>query len=482
MNLRAVFKLISFLLMVVGLAMAVSWGVSLYFHDPLPARRGLAFSAILTLSVGVIVRIVTHGPVELSWRDGIGIGTLGWFFAVAFGAIPFIWSGVIRDPVAALFETVSGFTTTGASVIAILEPVPKGILFWRAMTHFLGGMGILVLCVAILPFLGIGGMQLFKAEVAGPSKDRLTPRITNTAKVLWGVYVLLCVLGTVLLWYGGMSWFDAICHSTAAIATGGFSTRTASIAAYNSLYIEIVTILLMFLGAVNFALHYGALRGKILSYFKDTEFRFYLYTWALICGIVTVNTWHTVYPSIGTALRNSVFATTSVMSTTGFYTADFDTWPAFSKVLLTLCMIVGGCVGSTSGGIKHLRLCVVFKKALRQIKLFVHPQAVMQVKLGKQPVDDSIVLNVTTFVMLYVLVLVIASTIMTLFTHDMLSAITSVVACTGNVGPGLGGVGPIQNYMAIPSAGKIVLIFCMLLGRLEFYTMLALLFPSFWKK
>ena len=468
--------------MVVGLAMAVSWGVSLYFHDPLPARRGLAFSAILTLLTGGIGRVITHGPIELSWRDGIGIGTLGWFFVVAFGAIPFIWSGVIRDPVAALFETVSGFTTTGASVIAVLEPVPKGILFWRAMTHFLGGMGILVLCVAILPFLGVGGMQLYKAEVAGPSKDRLTPRIANTAKLLWIVYVLLCSLETVLLWYGGMSWFDAICHSAATVATGGFSTRTTSIAAYNSLYIEIVITVFMFLGAANFALHYGVLRGRVLGYFKDPEFRFYLGIWALACGVITLNAWHTAYPSAGSALRHSVFATTSIMSTTGFCTVDFDTWPAFSKLILVLCMIVGGCVGSTAGGIKHLRLFIVLKKATRQIKLFVHPQAVMQVKLGKQPVDDSIVLNVVTFVMLYVLVLVIASSIMTLFTHDILAAITSVIACTGNVGPGLGMVGPTQNYMAIPAAGKIVLIFCMLLGRLEFYTMLALLFPSFWKK
>lgn len=482
MNLRAVFKLVSFVLMVVGLAMAISWGVSLYFHDPLSARRGLAFSAILTLLVGVVVRIITHGPIELTWRDGIGIGTLGWFVAVVFGAIPFIWSGVIRDPVAALFETVSGFTTTGASVIAVIETVPKGILFWRAMTHFLGGMGILVLCVAILPFLGVGGMQLYKAEVAGPSKDRLTPRITNTAKLLWFVYVLLFVLATSLLKFGGMSWFDAICHAAATVATGGFSTRTASIAAYNNVYIEIVITVFMFFGATNFALHYGALRGKVFGYFRDPEFRFFLCVWAVACGVITLNTWHAVYPSASAALRNSVFSATSIMSTTGFCTADFNTWPAFSKVILVLCMLVGGCVGSTGSGIKHLRLFIVLKKAIRQIKLFVHPQAVMQVKLDRQPVDDNIVLNVVTFVMLYVLVLVIASAIMTLFTHDILAAVTSTIACTGNVGPGLGAVGPTLNYMAIPWGGKIVLIFCMLLGRLEFYTMLALLFPSFWKK
>lgn len=482
MNLRAVFKLISFLLMVVGLAMAVSWGVSLYFHDPLPARQGLAFSSVLTLLVGVIIRVITRGPIELSWRDGIGVVTLGWFVVVVFGSLPFILAGVIRDPIGALFEAVSGFTTTGASVLAVLEPLPKGILFWRAMTHFLGGMGILVLCVAILPFLGVGGMQLYKAEVAGPSKDRLTPRIANTAKLLWGVYVLLCVLGTVLLKWGDMSWFDAICHSTAAIATGGFSTRTASIAAYDSVYIEIVITVLMFLGATNFALHYGALRGKLFGCFKDAEFRFFLGFWVFVCGVITLNTWHAVYPSAGAALRNSIFSATSIVTTTGFCTADFDTWPAFSKTILVLCMVVGGCVGSTGGGIKQMRLFVVLKKMIRHTKLFMHPQAVMQVKIGRQPVEDSIVLNILTFVILYVLSLVVASSIMMLITHDMVSSISAVAATTGCVGPGLGMVGPTQNYAAIPALGKIVLIFCMLLGRLEFYAMLALLFPSFWKK
>jgi len=482
MNIRAVFKMVSFLLMVVGLVMAVSWAVSVYFHDPLPARRGLAFSAIFTLVTGVVLRIVTHGPIELSWRDGIGIGTLGWFFVVAFGAIPYIWSGVIRDPVAALFETVSGFTTTGASVIAVLEPVPKGILFWRAMTHFLGGMGILVLCVAILPFLGVGGMQLYKAEVAGPSKDRLTPRIANTAKLLWVVYVLLCVLGAGLFKFGGMSWFDAICHSTAAIATGGFSTRTASIAAYNSTYIEAVCTVLMFLGATNFALHYGALRGRVLGYFRDPEFRFFLGIWIFVCAIITLNTWHQAYPSAGAAFRHSIFSATSLMSTTGYCTVDYDTWPAFSKVVLVLCMVVGACTGSTGGGLKQLRLLVVIKKIVRQIKLFMHPQAVMQVKIGRQPVEDSIVLNILTFAILYILALVVASVVMSLFTHDMVSAISGVVATMGGVGPGLGIVGPVQNYAVIPAGGKIILIICMLLGRLEFYTMLALLFPSFWKK
>jgi trk system potassium uptake protein len=367
-------------------------------------------------------------------------------------------------------------------VIAVLEPVSKGILFYRALTHYLGGMGVLVLCVAILPFLGVGGMQLYRAEVAGPSKDRLTPRIANTAKLLWGVYTLLCLVETFLLKLGGMTWFDALCHSFATLATGGFSTRTASVAAYNSVYIEVVIIVFMFLGATNFALHYSALRGKVRSYFRDPEFRFFLGIWAAACLVVALNTWHTVYPSFAAALRNSVFCTTSQMSTTGFCTADYDQWPAFSRTLLMLVMVVGACTGSTGGGIKQLRLLVAFKKIMRQIKVFMHPQAVVPVKLGRQPVDDGIVTQVLVFFILYVVTLTAASAVMTLFMPDIVSAFSAVIATMGGVGPGLGLVGPTQNYAAVPSAGKLVLILCMLLGRLEFYTMLALLFPSFWKK
>ena len=301
MNARAVIHIISFLLVVVGVAMGVCFAAAVYFHDPAPARFGLMVSAAATLISGLAAWLATRGEHELSWRDGIGVGTIGWLAVALFGSLPYLLSGVIPGFVSALFETVSGFTTTGASVIAVVEPVPKGILLWRATTHFLGGMGVLVLCVAVLPFLGVGGMQLYRAEVAGPSKDRLTPRIANTAKLLWGVYVLLCVLEILMLRVGRMGWFDAVCHSFATIATGGFSTRTASIAAYDSLYIECVTVAFMLLGATNFALHYAALRGDLRGYARDSEFRFFAGLWIIACTIVTLNTWHTTYASAGAA-------------------------------------------------------------------------------------------------------------------------------------------------------------------------------------
>ncbi len=261
MNARPVFHLISFLLMMVAFAMAICWLVSFAEGDPWDAQRGLAHSTALVCIASLVMWLFTRGDIDLTRRDGIGIVTFGWLLTVAFGAIPFHLTGVIESPIGALFESVSGFTTTGASVLADVESVPRGILFWRAMTHFLGGMGILVLCVAILPFLGAGGMQIFRAEVSGPSKDRLTPRITSTAKLLWGVYIVLNALDAVLLKLGGMSWFDAWCHAFATIATGGFSTMNASIGAYDSLYLEIVTIVFMLLGASNIVLVFKALRG-----------------------------------------------------------------------------------------------------------------------------------------------------------------------------------------------------------------------------
>ncbi|HOW98592.1 MAG TPA: TrkH family potassium uptake protein [Kiritimatiellia bacterium] len=482
MNGRAVAHLITYLLFMIGAGIAACWGVSLYFHDPAPAPFALGLSAAITLAVAAIVHLATRGAIELSWRDGIGVGTLGWLAAAAFGSLPYILSGVIREPVSALFETISGFTTTGASVLATLEPLPKGILLWRATTHFLGGMGILVLCVAILPILGGGGMQLYRAEVAGPSKDRMTPRIASTAKLLWGVYVLLTAAEIVLLRLGGMPWFDAVCHSFATLATGGFSTRTVSIAAYNSLYIEIVITVFMLIGAVNFALHYRLLRGQVRGTFRDSELKFFLGFWLVGCLVVTLNTWRAVYPAFGDALRNSVFSFTSLATTTGFATADFDQWPATSKIVLLLAMIAGGCVGSTGGGIKHMRILVALKKIARRVRLFMYPQAVMQIKVNGETVEDEIVSMILGYIVLYLVTMAIASTVMTIFTKDLLAAVSSVIATMGGVGPGLGLVGPLQNYGPVPAGGKLVLILCMLLGRLEFYTFLALFFPSFWKK
>ncbi len=482
MNLRPVLHLIAIMLAVLGMAIGLCAGIAWHYADPWQARIGMLASSGIVLATGIVLFLLTRGPVELSRRDGFGIVTFGWLAAAILGSLPFMLTGVITSPTDALFETMSGFTTTGASVLSNLEAVPRGVLFWRAMTHFFGGMGVLVLCVAILPFLGVGGMQIYRAEMPGPSKDRLTPRIATTAKLLWGVYVFLCVAEAALLRLGGMDWFDAFCHAFATMATGGFSTRSASVAAYNSPYIETVIIVFMFLAGTNFALNYRALLGRPLCYFRDPEFRFYLGAWLTATVMIILSIYRTVYPSFGHAVRAAFFQSTSIMTTTGFCTEDFDLWPGATKVVLVLLMFIGGCAGSTGGGMKNIRVLVLLKKVVREITLFMQPQAVVKVKIGGEPIPQEVISHISGFFIVFVLVFAVGSLVMTLFTPDLQTAVTSVIATLGNIGPGLGGVGAVQNYSAIPAGGKVFLTLLMLLGRLELYTVLIVLLPGFWKR
>ena len=488
MNKRTVFHLVSMVTLVIGLAMGVCASLSLYWNDPVWASNSLLVSSVMTVLFAGGLLFLTRGDVNLSRRDGFGVVTFGWLFAAVFGALPYIFSGVIPHPVSAVFETMSGFTTTGASVLPAgdfptLESIPRGILFWRALTHWFGGMGVLVLCVAILPFLGVGGMQIYRAEMPGPSKDRLTPRITTTAKLLWGVYALLTLAEVLLLkWVGKMSWFDSVCHTFATMATGGFSTRTASVGAFDSGIVDCIIIVFMFAAGVNFSLHYYALTGKPGRYWKDPEFRFYL-CFLLICGLfLTFSVWGTVYEDFLVSLRAAFFQATSIMTTTGFVTADFDRWPQASRLLLVLMMFVGGCAGSTGGGIKVVRIVLMWKKMLKEVRQFMRPQAVMQLKLGGKPVEQEIVSHIAAFFIIFLVVFGVASFAMTFFTPDLETATTSVIATLGNIGPGLSAVGATQNYAAIPAPGQVLLTLCMLLGRLELYTVLILFLPSFWKK
>ena len=344
-------------------------------------------------------------------------------------------------------------------------------------------MGVLVLCVAILPFLGVGGMQVYRAEMPGPFKDRLTPQIATTAKLLWGVYLLLTLAETLLLkWIGGMGWFDAVCHSFATVATGGFSTRNASLGAYDSAAIDVIATVFMFLAGVNFSLHHLALTRKPGCYFKDPEFR--AYALLLLGGglFLTFNAWAAGAASLGRCLRDAFFTGTSVMTTTGFCTADFDRWPDASRFVLLLMMFIGACAGSTGGGMKVVRVMVVVKSVLREIKVFMRPTAAIKVKLGSKPVEPDTVSHIGAFIMIFVIVFALASFLMTFYTGDLETATSSVIASLGNVGPGLNAVGPTQNYGAIPHGGQAVLIVCMLLGRLELYTVLMLFMPGLWKR
>lgn len=483
MNKRAVLHLVSFMTLVVGLSIVGCALVSLLCGDARAVQLAFLESGGLAVALSLACVLLTRGDVNLARRDGFGVVTIGWILVAGVGALPYLFSGAIPNVVPAIFETVSGFTTTGSSVVADVESLPRGILFWRALTHWYGGMGVLVLCVAILPFLGVGGMQVYRAEMPGPFKDRLTPQIATTAKLLWGVYLLLTLAETLLLkWAGGMGWFDAVCHSFATVATGGFSTRNASLGAYDSAAIDVIATVFMFLAGVNFSLHHLALTRKPGCYFKDPEFR--AYALLLLGGglFLTFNAWAAGAASLGRCLRDAFFTGTSVMTTTGFCTADFDRWPDASRFVLLLMMFIGACAGSTGGGMKVVRVMVVVKSVLREIKVFMRPTAAIKVKLGSKPVEPDTVSHIGAFFMIFVIVFALASFLMTFYTGDLETATSSVIASLGNVGPGLNAVGPTQNYGAIPHGGQAVLIVCMLLGRLELYTVLMLFMPGLWKR
>lgn len=482
MNFRAVFHLISFLPIVLGAGMLVCWGIGAFYVDPLSAQRAFALSAAIAILVGAALWAFTRGSMDLSRRDGVGVVTFGWLLSTLLAAVPFILSETIPDWAGAWFESVSGLTTTGGSVMSNLEHAPHSILLWRALTHFMGGMGILVLVVAILPLLGSGGMQIFRAEVAGPSKDRLTPRIAGTAKLLWGLYLGLNAAGIIALKLCGMNWFDSVCHAFSAVATGGFSTRTDGIAAYDSAAIEWVLIALMVLGGTNFALHWQFLRGRWNAHIRNPEFRLYIGILIFASIIIAFNAWPVLPHVAGKAIRRAVFGVVTVMTTTGFGGDDFASWPMLSQYILLLLMVIGSCAGSTSGGIKVVRVLILFKQIAREMKLFIQPQAVYHVKMRHQIVEDDAVNMISAFFVIFALVFITATAAMIAFTPDMLTAVSSVAATLGNVGPGLGAVGPMSNYSGIPAAGKIILSCCMLLGRLEFYTMLVLFIPGFWRR
>jgi trk system potassium uptake protein TrkH len=480
MNMVLTLRILGAMLLFLAAALLVPIPFSLYFSDG--AAGAFLLTASITLIAGLALFASCKSRKDLSVREGFAIVTFGWTFYALFGALPFLFSGAIPSPLDAVFETMSGFTTTGSTILTDIEILPESVLLWRALTHWLGGMGIIVLSLAILPMLGVGGMQLFKAEVPGPTADRLKPRIQDTAKLLWGVYVLLTAAETVLLMFGGMNFYEALCHSFATLATGGFSTRNASVGAFNSPYIEWVIILFMLLAGVNFSLHYHALRGRVRGYFRNEEFRTYLVLVLAATGLIVLLNQGRVYDSFLDNLRYSAFQASSILTTTGFGTADFEIWPVLAQYLLVLLMFTGGCAGSTGGGMKVARILLLFKHAQVQLYRLIHPRAVRLVKLGDIPVDREVMQAILGFFALFMGVFVVASCLLAASGMDLVSSGAAVIATLSNIGPGLGSVGPADNFAQVPAFGKTVLIACMLMGRLELFTVLVLFFPSFWRK
>jgi trk system potassium uptake protein TrkH len=382
----------------------------------------------------------------------------------------------------AVFESVSGFTTTGASILTNIEGQSKGLLFWRSFIQWLGGMGIIVLSVAILPFLGVGGMQLYKAEVPSPVPDKLKPRIRDTAMILWKVYALLSLAQVILLMLGGMNLYDALCHTFTTMPTGGFSTKNSSVAFFGSVYFDCVFIFFMILAGINFSLHYQMLRGNALAFWQDSECRFFIGAVALTTLVVSLNIFGRVYETIGGALRYGAFQVVSIITTTGYGTADYEQWPVMSQLIILLLMFLGASAGSTGGGMKCLRIMLCFKYCYKELFSLIHPHAVTHIKIAGKPVADDVMRSVLGFLVLYVGLFALSSILLAGLGADFTTSITAVASCIGNIGPGFGMVGPVENYAQIPFLGKWLLIWCMLLGRLEIFTLIILVVPEFWRK
>jgi len=482
MRWRFILKIIGVLTLFFGLTMIFPLLVGLYYRDA--SLIPLVKSMGITVAAGSILYLIFFKAKAevISQREGMAIVAVGWTAVGLFGAIPFYLGDGSFTFTDAVFESVSGFTTTGASVLTNIEAVSKGLLFWRSFIQWLGGMGIIVLSVAILPFLGVGGMQLYKAEVPSPVPDKLKPRIRDTAMILWKVYALISVAEVVLLMLGGMSLFEALCHTFTTMPTGGFSTKNTSVAHYNSVYFDGVFIFFMLLAGINFSLHYQMMRGKPLAFWRDSECRFFLGAVAIFTIVVSLDVFHTVYDTIGDALRYGAFQVVSIVTTTGYVTADYGQWPAMSQLILLMCMFLGASAGSTGGGMKCLRIMLCFKYCYRELFSLIHPHAVTRIKIGGKTVPDDVMRSVLGFLALYVGLFALSSVALAGLGVDFTTSYTAVAATIGNIGPGFGAVGPLENFAGIPVAGKWLLVWCMLLGRLEILTVIILVVPEFWRK
>jgi trk system potassium uptake protein TrkH len=482
MYLLNVVRIVSALVLVLSISMVLPAFVAIYYKeysDFLVFLKLMFFVGIISF---IVYKYTSKRRTNLRIKDGFLFVSLGWITASLIGALPYYLSGCVDSFTDSFFEASSGLTTTGATILTNIESLSHSLLFWRAQTHWLGGMGIVVLTVAILPILGIGGLQLVKAEAPGPTVDKISPRIAETAKILWGIYIAFTLIQTFLLMLGGLSLFDAITHSFATMATGGFSPKNASIAHYSSAYVEIVITLFMFLAGVNFTLHYRLLTGKVGYLIKNTELKAYIFIFFTSSILIAANLYHKYYSSIFESLRHAFFQSATILTTTGFASADYEKWPMFSQIILFLLMFVGGCTGSTGGGIKVLRIVTLLKQGLNEMKYLIHPRGVFVLKVSGNPIKKDIVYAISGFFFLYIITLLTVTLIVSTTEQDIITSLTTALATVGNIGPGFGNVGPTDNYAFYPDAIKWVLSFAMIAGRLEIYTFIIIFFPYFWKR
>lgn len=479
MNYGIVLRVLGILLIIESSLMLPSLLISIY-------DRGVDFypfliTIILTLIIGIILSRKKAKDASISAKDGLAIVALGWLTISILGAIPLFLAKSTPTYIDAFFEIVSGFTTTGSSVIDNVEILPRGILFWRSFTHWIGGMGILVFTIALLPALGIGGFQIYKAESPGPIAGKMAPRMKDTAKILYVTYLGITLLEILLLLLGKMTIFEALVHTFGTVGTGGFGIKGTSIGGYST-YIHVVISIFMVLSGVSFSLYYSLYKGKLRDIWKNEELRLYLGIVLTATVFITLNLYIKNYGNFFLSLRDSFFQVSSLITTTGYSTADFDLWPSFSKGILVMLMLVGGSAGSTAGGIKVIRILVMFKLIKREILKIFHPRAIIPIKNDGHVLSNEVVAGIYSFIALYIVIFGISTLAVTLEGVDLMTASTSVIATLSNIGPGLNLVGPSNSFSFYSGATKLLLSFLMLLGRLELFTIIALLAPKTWRR
>lgn len=480
LNYRAICNLLGLLLIFNGLFMWLCLPFSLYYRESISP---ILISGMITAGTGFVVWVLTKNSKnkELKKRDGFLVVSLGWILMSGFGTIPFLISGHVNNFTDAFFETVSGYTTTGASILNNIEALPYGLLFWRSTTQWVGGMGIIVLALAILPTLGIGGMQLFTAEASGVTHDKLKPKIKDTAGRLWSIYLGLTILETMILMLGGMTFYDALSHSFTTMASGGFSPKNTSIAHYDSAFIQYTIIVFMIIAGTNFSLLYFFFKGKFRKLIHNEEFKVYISIIVIVTLVTTVIVFSQSWQGFEKAFRDALFQVASIISSTGFATADYTTWTSLVSFIFLLLMLSGASAGSTSGGIKVIRFTLLLKNSFLAVKRQLHPSAVIPVRINGSAVNEETMFNVMAFVILYLTIFVIGVFILTFTGNDLVTSLGAVATCQGNIGPGLGTVGPVNNFAHLNDISKWTLSIVMILGRLELFTILVLLTPNYWR-
>lgn len=469
-------KVLGAILIIEALLLLIPCGISFFLKEV--SFTPFLISALIAFAIGVILYIPKSKYSKFSIKDGLFIVTFGWIFVSLIGAVPLYLSGSVKTYIDALFEIISGFTTTGSTVIPNVEGLTKGILFWRSFTHWIGGMGILIFTLALLPALGLGAFQIFRAESPGPDPGKISPKVKDTAKILYTTYFGLTFIMIIFLLFGGMTFFESLLYTFATVGTGGFATKNASVGAYGSVYIEMVIAIFMVLSGINFSLHLAFITGKFDEIKKNTELKLYLKIVFFATLFISLDIFLQSHYNLPNAFRHAFFQVSSIITTTGFASQDFDLWPSFSKIILMLLMIIGGCAGSTAGGIKVTRLDTFFQVIKREITLTFHPNAVVPIKRDGKTIDDKAEISVIAFLAVYALALVLGILLISLDGVSVETAISSVFCTLGNIGPGLGAVGPTLTFIEYSPWAKLVFCVLMLLGRLEIYTVIALFAPN----